>query len=210
MLAIFMIPLAWLLSSAPSPLRSPASRSATPTLTAASAQAAEAEAALLRLAAITDRGQRTSAVDRSELLKLVAELEATAPLASAPDLNGEWRLACAIGETPYRSSPFFWAFRQATQGLTTPIAIPGAEVQAGDAVASAVYGITDSIPFYDIGSVVQRISGVCSDLDGCEIEPDEDIAANGDDGGTPSDGDGVGLPAAADVGTLESSVQVHG
>jgi hypothetical protein len=149
-------------------------RSGTPVLVAASTDGAAAEAALLRQAALTDRGLRASALDKSQLQMLIRRLESLAPDASALDLNGEWRLALALGETPYRSSPFFWAFRQAAAGATTPVAVPGAEVAAGDSLASAIYGVTDTLPFYDIGNVVQRISGLCSDVDGCKIEEEDD------------------------------------
>jgi len=116
--------------------------------------------ALLRLSAATDRGQRASAAERDQLLELVQQCEAAALAADAMDLNGEWRLILSLGEKAYRSSPFFWAFRQATAGLKTPVGIPGANVEAGEPWASAVYGFTDTIPFYEIGSVVQRFSGI--------------------------------------------------
>lgn len=119
--------------------------------------------ALLRLSAATDRGQRASEADRERLAELVRQCESAAPAADALDLNGEWRLVCALGEAAYRSSPFFWAFRQATDGLTTPVGIPGSDVQAGGSWSSAVYGFTDLIPFYDIGSATQRFVGVSSD-----------------------------------------------
>jgi len=169
---------------------------------------AEAETALLRLAAITDRGQRTSAVDRANLLSTIRQLESIAPDTNALELNGDWRLVCAVGESPYRSSPFFWAFRQATAGMTTPIGVPGAEVGAGDALASAILGVTDTIPFYDIGLVVQRIRGVCSDADGCDIEDDEDAAAS-DGASTPSEPlDGSFAPLPSGVGSFESEVEL--
>ena len=66
-------------------------------------------------------------------------------------LNGKWRLLYA-SEAAYRSSPFFWAFRQSTRGLTSPLPVPGA---AGGALADAIFAITDGIPFYDVGNVVQ-------------------------------------------------------
>ena len=137
-------------------------------------------------------------------------LEAEAPAADAVALNGEWRLLAAVGESAYRSSPFFWAFRQATSGTTSPIAIPGAKLSAGSPLASAVYGITDSIPFYDIGPVVQRISGVCSEATGCEL-PDEtdlpdDAATEAD--ATPSDGGYEPLDVSG-VGSLQSVVQLE-
>jgi hypothetical protein len=69
--------------------------------------------ALLRLCAITDRGQRATATDREDMANLVRKLEASAPYSDATDLNGEWKLVCTLGESAvYRSSPFFWAFRE--------------------------------------------------------------------------------------------------
>ena len=41
------------------------------------------------------------------------------------------------------------------------MAVPGGGVQPGDAVAEAIYAITDGIPFYNLGAVYQSISGVC-------------------------------------------------
>jgi hypothetical protein len=187
-------------------------RSGTPVLVAASTDGAAAEAALLRQAALTDRGLRASALDKSQLQMLIRRLESLAPDASALDLNGEWRLALALGETPYRSSPFFWAFRQAAAGATTPVAVPGAEVAAGDSLASAIYGVTDTLPFYDIGNVVQRISGLCSDVDGCKIEEEDDEGFTSDGvqaASEPNDGDNSPLPSpSTDVGSLESVVQL--
>ena len=181
-----------------------------PVLVAASTDGAAAEAALLRQAALTDRGLRASALDKSQLQMLIRRLESLAPDASALDLNGEWRLALALGETPYRSSPFFWAFRQAAAGATTPVAVPGAEVAAGDSLASAIYGVTDTLPFYDIGNVVQRISGLCSDVDGCLEEDDEGFTSDGVQAASePNDGNNSPLPSpSTDVGSLESVVQL--
>ena len=72
--------------------------------------------------------------------------------------------------------------------------------------------ITDAIPFYDIGSVVQRISGLCSETVGC-ILPDEEPsdAAAANDATAPSDGDGgmnIGSGSAFDSGTLVSEVEL--
>ena len=116
------------------------------------------ETELLRLCALTDRAQRCTPEQREAILDVIEQLERVAPDADADAINGEWRLLAACGETTYRSSPFFWAFRQAAARLTTPVPIPGADVPAGGSFASAVYGITDAIPFYDIGPVVQRFA----------------------------------------------------
>lgn len=144
--------------------------------------------ALLKLCAVTDRGQRCTDAERARIMQLVEAMEADAPPADAAMLNGNWRLLYADGSA-YRSSPFFWAFRQALAGSTTPVAIPGGGVQQGDAVAGAIYAITDGIPFYNIGAVFQIISGVCGET-GCEVDYEEgtapsDGAASEDE---PSDG----------------------
>ena len=57
---------------------------------------------------------------------------------------------------------------------------------SGGALASAVYAITDAIPFYDIGTVKQRIAGVRSARE-------------------PTFGDAT---ATRDPATLESEVQL--
>jgi len=164
------------------------------------------EANLLRLCALTDRGQRASPEQESELRAAMAALEAVAPPADALDINGEWRLLAACGETAYRSSPFFWAFRQATARWTSPVGLKGAA--AGGPLASAVLAVTDNIPFYDIGSVVQRIGGVCSEERGCPV-PEKDADGSSDGASSeaePSDGTSAPIPDGA--GTLESQVEL--
>lgn len=124
-------------------------------------------------------------------------------------------MALALGESPYRSSPFFWAFRQATAGVTTPVDIPGADVLAGDAISSAIYGITDTLPFYDIGSAIQRFAGVCSDDVGCDILEDDCEDEKPSDGATttgvgasePSDGGNTPMPTGE--GSLVSEVDLQ-
>ena len=81
---------------------------------------------------------------------------------------------------------------------------------SGGALASAVLGITDAIPFYDIGSVVQRISNVCGELSGCTFEEmwgDEDDAAGSTDQSFPSEGTQFAGAATGD-GRLESEVEL--
>ena len=122
---------------------------------------AQGPEALLRLCAATDRGMRCTSAERARIDSLVRDMEADAPPADATMLNGNWRLLYASTPSVYRSSPFFWAFKQALAGSTTPVAVPGGGVQPGDAVAEAIYAITDGIPFYNLGAVYQIISGVC-------------------------------------------------
>lgn len=159
---------------------------------------------MLRLCALTDRGQKCTAEQKRALRDVIRQLEEHAPATDASALNGEWRLLAACGESTYRSSPFFWAFRQATSGLSTPISIPSADVPAGGSFASAVYGITDAIPFYDVGPVVQRFRGICSATAGCDVPADAD--GEGKSEAEPSEGSSVPLtPVPA---TFESEVEL--
>lgn len=113
---------------------------------------------LLRTAALTDRGQTATAEQRDRVRDIVADLEAQVdPVAAALDpmsqcggLDGEWTLVYA-SEAPYRSSPFFWAFRAATEGLRSPVLDPS--------FAEAVFQITDGIPFKTIGQATQVVTG---------------------------------------------------
>jgi hypothetical protein len=150
----------------------------------------EKEARLLRLCALTDRGQRCAPGDRSRINSLIADLDTEAPETDATGLNGRWRLVYA-SEAVYRSSPFFWAFRQASKAMSTPIGIPSSNVIAGDSIASAIYAITDAIPFYDVGPVVQEIRGVQCIIQ-CSIDAHAPMQTDTSDGASeedePSDG----------------------
>ncbi len=143
------------------------------------------EVELLLLCAKTDRGQRAGAEERARAEYLISALEEKAPPADVLDLNGSWRLLYA-SEAPYRSSPFFSAFRQVSQALTTPVAVPSSNVAAGQPIASAIFAITDAIPFYDVGACVQTITGVCSEDIGCAF--DESAPPPGAASNEPSDG----------------------
>lgn len=106
---------------------------------------------LLRTAALTDRGQTANEEQRRRVRDLVADIEARVdPDFDQSDLDGEWRLVYA-SEAPYRSSPFFWAFRAATQDLSSPVLDPS--------FAEAVFQITDGIPFKSIGQATQVLTG---------------------------------------------------
>ena len=92
------------------------------------------------------------------------------------------------------------------------MSIPSGNVPSGGAFSSAVLAITDAIPFYDIGSVVQRISGVCSNFEGCPTEDElwgledgSDVASASE--ATPSEGTTAPPPPSAD-GTFESEVEL--
>ena len=79
---------------------------------------AQGTEALLRLCAATDRGQRCTSAERAIIASLVRDMEGDAPRADATMLNGNWRLLYASTPSVYRSSPFFWAFKQAALTLT--------------------------------------------------------------------------------------------
>ena len=80
---------------------------------------AQGPEALLRLCAATDRGMRCTSAERARIASLVRDMEAEAPPADATMLNGNWRLLYASTPSVYRSSPFFWAFKQALAGSAT-------------------------------------------------------------------------------------------
>ena len=80
---------------------------------------AQGPEALLRLCAATDRGMRCTSAERARIASLVRDMEADAPPADATMLNGNWRLLYASTPSVYRSSPFFWAFKQALAGSAT-------------------------------------------------------------------------------------------
>jgi len=177
---------------------------------------AQGEDALFRLCAATDRGQRCTGAERSRIASLVRDLESSAPRADATLLNGNWRLLYASEPSVYRSSPFFWAFKQALAGSATPVAIPGGGVQPGDALAEAIYAITDGIPFYNLGAVYQIISGVCGVDTMCEVEYEEGTAPSDGavDADEPSDGTSdrsafaTATSGSAGVGSLVSRVEL--
>merc|ERR1719424_142927 len=78
-------------------------------------------------------------------------------LQRTPDasLDGRWRLLYA-SEAAYRSSPFFWAFRKLTDGLSSPV--------LDQSFAEAVFQITDGIPFKSVGPVWQTITDSGTDF----------------------------------------------
>ena len=84
---------------------------------------AQGPEALLRLCAATDRGMRCTSAERARIASLVSDMEADAPPADATMLNGNWRLLYASTPSVYRSSPFFWAFKQATPTLTLTLSL---------------------------------------------------------------------------------------
>lgn len=110
---------------------------------------------LLRMAALTGRGQLATPAERGRIEDVIWDLEMRTPIASTATseaLEGRWALAYA-SEDPTRSSPFFWAFRKATEKLQVPF---GGE-QDGS-VAARIFAITDSIPGKSVGEAVQTIT----------------------------------------------------
>jgi hypothetical protein len=76
---------------------------------------------LLRLAAASDRGRYLSEAERRTVSGVIERLEAHNPAAASDSslsdqLQGKWLLVYATDD-PTRSSPFFWAFRQLTDGV---------------------------------------------------------------------------------------------
>jgi hypothetical protein len=109
---------------------------------------------LLTLAAVTDRGQRASAAQQLQASRLIAELESAPDEGGEARLEGDWELVYAT-EAPYRSSPFFAAFRKLTEGMTAAVRPLGA---SSDALAESIFRITDGLPFKDVGVARQSIS----------------------------------------------------
>jgi len=106
---------------------------------------------LLQYCSITDRGQTATDGQRGRVTVLLDEIiasESEEPIDVAV-LNGEWKLVYA-SESPYRSSPFFWAFRKLCEGMSSPVLAPE--------FAEAVFAITDGIPFKSVGQVKQTLS----------------------------------------------------
>jgi hypothetical protein len=116
---------------------------------------------ILRLAACTNRGQSATVDQKYEIENAISDLESSASIvsqmniASDPALNGKWHLVYAT-ERETRSSPFFWAFRKALQGVQQPFPVLPAEL------SESFFAITDGLPFYSVGRATQTISGVGS------------------------------------------------
>ncbi|KAJ1634235.1 hypothetical protein T492DRAFT_974801 [Pavlovales sp. CCMP2436] len=113
-----------------------------------------AACALLTLGATTDRGQRASAAERALAGKLLAELERAPQVSEPAALAGEWELVYAT-EAPYRASPFFAAFRKLADGQTAAVRPFGSN---SDSLAEAIFRITDTLPFKEVGVVRQTIN----------------------------------------------------
>ncbi|CAM9628618.1 unnamed protein product [Ascophyllum nodosum] len=116
---------------------------------------------LLRIAALTGRGQLATPQERYRAEDLIWELEARTPIedsATSEAIRGRWALVYA-SEDPTRSSPFFWAFRKATETLKVPFRGDRDGVASGSSsVAATIFAITDSIPGKSIGEAVQTIT----------------------------------------------------
>eukprot|EP00903_Cladosiphon_okamuranus_P019804 g18203.t2 len=114
---------------------------------------------LLRIAALTGRGQLATPAERSRVEDVIWELEMRTPIAdtaTSEALLGRWALVYA-SEDPTRSSPFFWAFRKATEGLKLPFGGGGGSGLDGS-VAATIFAVTDSLPSKSVGEAVQTIT----------------------------------------------------
>ncbi|CAM9195411.1 unnamed protein product [Discosporangium mesarthrocarpum] len=109
---------------------------------------------LLRLAALTGRGQLATPGEKGRIEDIIYELEQRKPItdtATSSRMEGRWALVYA-SEDVTRSSPFFWAFRKATEGISDPRAS-----QRGG-IAASVFAITDTLPGKGVGEAVQTIT----------------------------------------------------
>ncbi|CAN0220811.1 unnamed protein product, partial [Hapterophycus canaliculatus] len=100
---------------------------------------------LLRIAALTGRGQLATRAERSRVEDVIWELEMRTPVeetATSEALLGRWALVYA-SEDPTRSSPFFWAFRKATEGLKPPFGGGGSGGAVDGSVAATIFAVTD-------------------------------------------------------------------
>eukprot|EP01041_Mallomonas_annulata_P007216 gene7216-14713_t len=108
---------------------------------------------ILRLSALSSRGQVGK--DFSELKILITNLENTqsssvADATKSSLLLGEWELIFADDDIT-RASPFFWAFRKATQDIKDPL-------DSSQKWSERVLQFTDSIPIKSIGECIQSIT----------------------------------------------------
>ena len=97
------------------------------------------------------RGATATDFDRADMDALCVALEESNPRAT---LDGRWVLAYSSEPGLYRSSPFFWGFKKLLTNVDSPITLRNAK---DSSYASNVYAVTDSIPFYEIGSCCQTI-----------------------------------------------------
>ncbi|CAM9448974.1 unnamed protein product [Ectocarpus sp. 12 AP-2014] len=116
---------------------------------------------LLRIAALTGRGQLATPAERGRVEDVIWELEMRTPVedtATSTALLGRWALVYA-SEDATRSSPFFWAFRKATEGIKPPFGGGGdGDGFDGSTVAATIFAITDSLPGKSVGEAVQTIT----------------------------------------------------
>ncbi|CAM9614155.1 unnamed protein product [Choristocarpus tenellus] len=109
---------------------------------------------LLRVGALTARGQFATASERGRVEDIIYELEQRTPIldtSTSRELEGRWALVYG-SEDASRSSPFFWAFRKATKGIEDP------RPNQDGSISAAIFAITDSIPGKSIGEAVQTIT----------------------------------------------------
>lgn len=112
---------------------------------------------LVKLAAVTDRGQSASSAQRELAGSLISELEQSQSGLRGDEraqLEGEWELVYAT-EAVYRASPFFAAFRRLTEGMTASVRPRGA---GSNSLADAIFAVTDAVPFKQVGVARQVIT----------------------------------------------------
>mmetsp|Transcript_31594 Transcript_31594/g.43983 ORF Transcript_31594/g.43983 Transcript_31594/m.43983 type:complete len:330 (-) Transcript_31594:170-1159(-) len=112
------------------------------------------EAELLKFCAFTGRGTVATVDERAKIDLVVEALEGLDEQNGVNEknlmMNGNWKLVYT-SEDVTRSSPFFWAFRKATKGISQPLPVLPSQF------AEAVFAITDGIPFAKKGQATQRI-----------------------------------------------------
>mmetsp|Transcript_33559 Transcript_33559/g.80027 ORF Transcript_33559/g.80027 Transcript_33559/m.80027 type:complete len:323 (-) Transcript_33559:37-1005(-) len=110
---------------------------------------------LLQLCASTNRGSSASLDQKYDIEAAIAELECASPIerpSVSEALNGEWNLLYS-SEAMTRTSPFFWGFRKAVEGVDQPLPVLPTEL------SEALFAITDGLPFASIGTVMQTVLG---------------------------------------------------
>jgi len=127
------------------------------------------EAEVLKLCALSNRGQGATLAERDDIDAAIARLAATPGGYDSSLLNGEWRLVYA-SEAVTRSSPFFWAFRKATKSAMQPLPLLPPDL------SEALFAITDGIPFASVGRATQRISGMGAEGRGGSLVSSVEVA----------------------------------
>ncbi|XRB20831.1 plastid lipid-associated protein/fibrillin conserved domain-containing protein [Pseudoscourfieldia marina] len=106
---------------------------------------------LLAICARTARGDAASQDDAARVRDIIKDLkDASENQPTAELVSGKWALAwCDPGVEPFRSSPFFWAFKAAAAGFEFPLVGGG---------ISDVFEFTGSIPSVYVGEATQELA----------------------------------------------------